>query len=102
MALLGGSIHDRIFKHWEFVESYILKDGHPFLSLVADGGIYEFAPIAGANGYPKSFTPIPTAKRHPDLRQDASEIFSEQFCYLLLYIFSKKPSSSSFLSHVGR
>jgi para-nitrobenzyl esterase len=44
------SLHDRIVKHWEFVVSYILKDGHLFLSLMADGGIYEFAPIAGAKG----------------------------------------------------
>jgi para-nitrobenzyl esterase len=43
-----GSLHDRIVKHWEFVRSYILKDGNLFLSLMADGGIYEFAPIGGA------------------------------------------------------
>ncbi len=36
-----GSLHDRIVKDWEFVRSYILKDGHLFLSLMADGGIYE-------------------------------------------------------------
>ena len=44
-ACLGGSLHDRIAKDWEFVRSYILKDGHLFLSLMADGGIYEFEPI---------------------------------------------------------
>ena len=43
-----GSLHDRIVKDWEFVRSYILKDGHLFLSLMADGGIYEFEPIGGA------------------------------------------------------
>jgi para-nitrobenzyl esterase len=43
-----GSLHDQIVNHWEFVRSYILKDGHLFLSLMADGGIYEFEPIAGA------------------------------------------------------
>jgi para-nitrobenzyl esterase len=43
-----GSLHDQIVKHWEFVRSYILKDGHLFLSLMADGGIYEFEPIAGS------------------------------------------------------
>jgi para-nitrobenzyl esterase len=43
-----GSLHDQIVKHWEFVRSYILKDGHLFLSLMADGGIYEFEPIADA------------------------------------------------------
>ena len=39
-----GSLHDRIAKHWEFVRSYTIKDGHLFLSLMADGGIYEFEP----------------------------------------------------------
>ncbi len=43
-----GSLYDRIVKHWEFVRSYLIKDGHLFLSLMADGGIYEFEPIAGA------------------------------------------------------
>jgi hypothetical protein len=35
-------------KDWEFVRSYILKDGYLFLALMADGGIYEFAPIGGS------------------------------------------------------
>jgi uncharacterized lipoprotein YbaY/heat shock protein HslJ len=36
---------DRIVKDWEFVRSYTLKDGHLFLSLMADGGSYEFEPV---------------------------------------------------------
>jgi len=43
-----GSLHDRIVKDWEFVRSYTLKDGHLFLALMADGGIYEFEPIGGS------------------------------------------------------
>ena len=43
-----GSLHDQIVKHWDYIRSYIIKDGHLFLSLMADGGIYEFEPIAGA------------------------------------------------------
>jgi para-nitrobenzyl esterase len=43
-----GSIHDRIVKDREFVRSYTLKDGHLFLALMADGGIYEFAPSGGS------------------------------------------------------
>jgi para-nitrobenzyl esterase len=39
-----GSLHDRIVKHWELIRAYILKDGRLFLSLMADGGIYEFEP----------------------------------------------------------
>jgi len=27
------------------VRSYMIKDGHLFLSLMADGGTYEFEPI---------------------------------------------------------
>jgi para-nitrobenzyl esterase len=45
---LPGSLHDRIVKDWGFVRSYIIKDGHLFLSLMADGGIYEFEPIGGS------------------------------------------------------
>jgi len=43
-----GSLHDRMVKDWEFVRSYILKDGYLFLALMADGGIYEFEPIGGS------------------------------------------------------
>jgi para-nitrobenzyl esterase len=39
-----GSLHDQLIKQWPYVRSYILKDGHLFLSLMADGGIYEFEP----------------------------------------------------------
>jgi heat shock protein HslJ len=39
------SLHDLIVRDWEYVRSYVLKDGHLFLSLMADGGIYEFEPI---------------------------------------------------------
>jgi para-nitrobenzyl esterase len=39
------SLHDRIVKHLGLVRSYVIKDGHLFLSLRADGGIYEFEPI---------------------------------------------------------
>jgi heat shock protein HslJ len=42
-----GSLHDQIVKQWAYVRSYILKDGRLFLSLMADGGIYEFEPIVG-------------------------------------------------------
>ena len=41
-----GSMHDRIMKDLPQVRSYVLKDGHLFLSLMADAGIYEFEPTA--------------------------------------------------------
>jgi para-nitrobenzyl esterase len=39
-----GSLHDHIVKNWGYVRSFVMKDGHLFLSLLADGGIYEFEP----------------------------------------------------------
>jgi para-nitrobenzyl esterase len=40
-----GSLHDHIVRQWGFVRSYVIKDGRLFLSLMADGGIYEFEPL---------------------------------------------------------
>ena len=37
-----GSLHDRMVKQWPYVRSYLVKDNRLFLSLMADGGIYEF------------------------------------------------------------
>jgi putative lipoprotein len=44
-----GSLHDQLVKQLPYVRSYIMRDGHLFLSLMADGGIYEFEP-AGTEG----------------------------------------------------
>jgi para-nitrobenzyl esterase len=41
-----GSLHDQFVKHWFYIRSYVLKDGRLYLSLMADGGIYEFEPLA--------------------------------------------------------
>jgi para-nitrobenzyl esterase len=40
-----GSLHDRMVTHWSYVRSYVVKEGHLVLSLMADGGIYEFEPL---------------------------------------------------------
>jgi para-nitrobenzyl esterase len=37
-----GSLHDHIVKQWEYIRSYVIRNGHLYLSLIADGGIYEF------------------------------------------------------------
>jgi len=42
------SLHDQIVKQWPFIRSYVMRDGHLFLALMADGGIYEFEPIGNA------------------------------------------------------
>ena len=39
------SLHDRIVRQWGSVRTYLIKAGHLFLGLVADGGVYEFAPL---------------------------------------------------------
>ena len=41
----AGSLHDHIVKQWGNIRSYVVRDGHLFLALMADGGIYEFEPI---------------------------------------------------------
>jgi len=41
-----GSLHDQVVRQLSFIRSYTVKDGHLYLSLMADGGIYEFEPIA--------------------------------------------------------
>jgi uncharacterized lipoprotein YbaY/heat shock protein HslJ len=43
-----GSLHDRIARDLNVVRSYTIKDGHLFLSLMADGGFYEFETISGS------------------------------------------------------
>jgi para-nitrobenzyl esterase len=39
------SLHDRIVKQLPYIRSYVLKDQRLFLSLMADGGTYEFEPL---------------------------------------------------------
>ena len=41
----AGSLHDHIVKQWTYIRSYVTREGHLFLSLMADGGIYEFEPM---------------------------------------------------------
>ena len=36
-----GSLHDVIVKHWDFIRSYVIRDSQLFLTLMADGGIYQ-------------------------------------------------------------
>jgi heat shock protein HslJ len=43
-----GSLHDQMAKQWGTIRSYVIRDGHLFLALMADGGIYEFEPVAPA------------------------------------------------------
>ena len=38
------SLHDRFIRQLPFVRSYMIKEGRLFLSLMTDGGMYEFEP----------------------------------------------------------
>ena len=38
------SLHDRIVLDVSHVRSYLVRSGHLYLSLMADGGVYEFEP----------------------------------------------------------
>jgi len=46
----AGSLHDQIVKQWANIRSYVDRDGHLFLALMSDGGIYEFEPAAKRSG----------------------------------------------------
>jgi para-nitrobenzyl esterase len=45
---LDSNLHDQILKQWGNIRSYAIRDGHLFLSLMADGGTYEFEPMNGS------------------------------------------------------
>ena len=47
MACPGDSLGDRFAGYLGGVRSYVIEDGHLFLSLMADGGIMEFQPGSG-------------------------------------------------------
>jgi len=41
-------LHDQIVNGWPLVRSFVIRNAHLFLSLMADGGTYVFAPVASA------------------------------------------------------
>jgi heat shock protein HslJ len=59
-----GSLHDQIVRDWASVRSYVIKDGHLFLTLMADGGTYEFEPMSsGSTSRPPQRPPRSRASR---------------------------------------
>ncbi len=58
---LPGSLHDQIVKQWSYVRSFVIRDGHLLLALMADGGIYEFEPLTR----PKPAHELPVASSGP-------------------------------------
>jgi heat shock protein HslJ len=43
-----GSLSERYLAQFEWVRSYVMKDGHLFLATMADGSIIEFEPAGSA------------------------------------------------------
>jgi heat shock protein HslJ len=43
-----AALSDNIVKQWEHVRSYVVKNGHLYLSLMTDGGTYEFEPVTAS------------------------------------------------------
>lgn len=43
-----GSMHDRIAADFGAVRAYAIRDGHLMLSLMADGGTYDYEPATAA------------------------------------------------------
>ncbi|HEX6691718.1 MAG TPA: META domain-containing protein [Burkholderiales bacterium] len=39
-----GSMHDHVVRQLPHIKSFVIKDGRLYLSLMADGGTYEFEP----------------------------------------------------------
>lgn len=46
------NLDERIVRDLVYVRSYLIKDGKLFLSLMADGGIYEWVPLKAASADP--------------------------------------------------
>jgi hypothetical protein len=44
-----GSLADRYLAEFQWVRSYVMKDGHLFLATMADGSIIEFEPVDMSN-----------------------------------------------------
>ena len=39
-----GSLHDEVVRRLPYVRTYMMNDGHLFISLMADGGTFELEP----------------------------------------------------------
>jgi heat shock protein HslJ len=60
-----GPLNNRIPKDWQGVRSYAIKNGHLFLSLIGDGGTYEFEPSEASTSSAPSRPKSPVESRGP-------------------------------------
>lgn len=81
----SAHIGERVARDMVHVRSYLLKDGNLFMSLMADGGIYEWRPSAPA----KDSDPAPPAPAAKDNERSVEEVK-----------FSKGASSARLKGHI--
>jgi heat shock protein HslJ len=43
-----SAVYTRLTRQWESIRSFVIKDGHLYLALMADGGTFEFEPMPAA------------------------------------------------------
>jgi heat shock protein HslJ len=88
-------LNDRMARDWQHVRSYIIKDGHLFLSLMADGGIYEFEPLEAVatagipNELPASFIGTMPCADCPGIRYQVNLLPDHTFVSRMTYLERK-------------
>jgi heat shock protein HslJ len=83
-------LNDRMARDWEYVRSYTLRNGQLFLSLMADGGTYEFGPsgtgIAGQTGLPATFVGTLPCADCPGIRYQVNLLRDQHFDSRMIYL----------------
>ncbi len=95
-----GSLHDRIVKQLPYVRTYLVRDDHLFLSLMADGGIYELEPLTGRGVADKPLEGPRWKLTHVDgepVRREAGQAEA----YLTFDPASLRVSGSGGCNHIG-
>ena len=91
MCLSGDPLNDRLPRDWPYVRSYVLKDGHLFLSLKVDAGTYEFEPMKGndreaaLSNLPASFDGVLPCADCPGIRYQLDLMPDKTFASCMTY-----------------
>jgi heat shock protein HslJ len=82
-------------RDWEHIRSFIIKDGHLFLSLMADGGTYEFEPLeaiaqpGGPSELPATFVGTIPCADCPGIRYQVNLLPDHTFASRMTYLERK-------------
>jgi len=92
-------LNDRMVRDWSYVRSYVIKDGHLFLSLMADAGIYEFEPLEQAGqqaaakgaiaGLPATFVGVIPCADCPGIRYQINLLPDHSYISRMTYLERK-------------